>query len=285
KNLTLELDIDNSIPNRLTGDRTRLAQILNNLVGNAIKFTEKGAVSIKVETRSKTGNKVRVGFSVWDTGIGIPADKTGHIFEIFNQASSDTTRKYGGSGLGLAITKKLLQMMDSHIVLKTELGKGSEFSFEIDFELAKKNESIDNGNGEKKKATLQDEVSGFKSLKGTKVLLVEDNIINVKVATQLLQKWDIAVDVAMDGEKAVELHKEGQYHLVLMDLHLPGMDGFDTTKAIRKSDTDIPIIALTAAAVEEEKQKAFSAGMNDFIVKPFKLQDLYQKIVSRLNST
>jgi signal transduction histidine kinase/CheY-like chemotaxis protein/ligand-binding sensor domain-containing protein len=282
KKLRLESDVDNSIPNRLTGDRTRLAQILNNLVGNAIKFTEEGAVSIKVETISKTDKKVRVGFSVRDTGIGIPADKTGHIFEIFNQASSDTTRKYGGSGLGLAITKKLLQMMDSHIVLKTELGFGSEFSFEIDFEIAEKTDSKENENGTKKIATLKDELQSFKSLKGTKVLLVEDNIINVKVATQLLQKWDIEVDVAMDGEKAVEMHQAEQYHLVLMDLHLPGMDGFDATKAIRKSDPDIPIVALTAAAVEEEKQKAFAAGMNDFIVKPFKLQDLYQKIINRL---
>lgn len=274
KNIRLELHIDRKIPENVIGDRTRLAQIVNNLVANAIKFTEQGTVQIKLESISQTDKRVLVGFTVKDTGIGIPPDKLEYVFEIFNQASSDTTRKYGGSGLGLSITKKLLEMMGSKIKLQSTVGLGSEFNFEIWFDLSSKPKQAENRN-----TNTHPESINFKSLNGTRVLLVEDNLINVKVASQLLKKWDVEVDIAMDGEKAVEEFKTAKYDLILMDLHLPGMDGFDATKTIRKSDPHIPIIALTAAAVEEEKNKAFAAGMNDFIVKPFKLQELYEKIV------
>jgi signal transduction histidine kinase/CheY-like chemotaxis protein/ligand-binding sensor domain-containing protein len=279
KSIRLELHIDKQIPDILNGDRTRLAQIVNNLVANAIKFTEQGVVQIKVESITETDKQVLVGFTVKDTGIGIPSDKLEDIFEIFNQASSETTRKYGGSGLGLSITKKLLEMMGSKIKLESTVGSGSEFYFEIWFDLSQK---ADLANFEQTK--IHPETQDFKSLYGTRVLLVEDNMINVKVATQLLKMWSVEVDVAMDGEKAVEKFESGNYNLILMDLHLPGMDGFEATRIIRKKDTLIPIIALTAAAVNDEKNKALNAGMNDFIVKPFKLQELYDKIVRCLQT-
>jgi signal transduction histidine kinase/CheY-like chemotaxis protein/ligand-binding sensor domain-containing protein len=279
KDISLELYIDKHIPDILKGDRTRLAQIVNNLVANAIKFTEQGTVQIIAESITEADKQVLVGFTVKDTGIGIPSDKLEHIFEIFNQASSDTTRKYGGSGLGLSITKKLLEMMGSKIKLESTVGSGSEFYFEIWFDL-----SLQANEAGFEQTKIPPENQDFKSLQGTRVLLVEDNMINVKVATQLLKKWNVEVDIAMDGEKAVEKFESGKYDLILMDLHLPGMDGFDATRIIRKKDPIIPIIALTAAAVNEEKNKALNAGMNDFIVKPFKLQELYEKIVRCLQT-
>lgn len=277
KNISLELFYDPELPAAIKGDRTRLAQILTNLIGNALKFTEKGEVSISVKMISEKDNRVKVSFSISDTGIGIPSDKLKHIFEIFNQASSDTTRKYGGSGLGLTITNRLLELMNSNIEVKSKLGEGSTFSFIIDFEVAPMPPSATDS------ASKPTQYEQLKSLKGVKILLVEDNLINVKVASQLLKKWDIETDVAMDGEKALEMFEPGKYHLILMDLHLPVLDGFGATKAIRKRDPNIPIIALTAAVMEEEKEKALASGMNGFITKPFKHSDLHSTISKNTN--
>jgi CheY-like chemotaxis protein len=167
--------------------------------------------------------------------------------------------------------------MNSNIEVKSKLGEGSVFSFVIDFEVAPMPPSATDAGS---KPTQYEQL---KSLKGVKILLVEDNLINVKVASQLLMRWDIETDVAMDGEKALEMFEPGKYHLILMDLHLPVLDGFGATKAIRKKDQNIPIIALTAAVMEEEKEKALASGMNGFITKPFKHSDLHSTISKNIN--
>lgn len=289
KNIQFTLNWDDSIPALVIGDPTRFSQVLINLIGNAIKFTQEGEVVISVKNLALTPEKVDLLFKIQDSGIGIPEEKFGHIFEVFSQASSDTTRKYGGTGLGLSITRKLLELMGSTIHVASEIGKGSVFSFEIQFERYQKESKSTLSSESKlpnneflpaspKSHDSSNKSVEFKSLKGIKILLVEDNPINIRVASQLLKYWDIELDVAEDGRKALELFEPKKYNLILMDLHLPEIDGFEATKRIRKIDPDIPIIALTAAAMIEEKEKVFAVGMNDFITKPFKLQDLYQKI-------
>lgn len=285
KNIEIALHCDASLPERVVGDPTRLMQILINLIGNAVKFTEKGKIDVTLEKLASTPETVDIQFGVKDTGIGIAREKLEHIFEVFNQASTDITRKYGGTGLGLSITRKLLELMGSSIEVKSRVAEGSHFSFVIKF-------NLDNQQNETSKIEISESNMGtetrtenssnpdhpLKSLRGVRVLLVEDNLINIKVASQLLKYWDVNVQVATDGKQAIEMFEKGKFHLILMDLHLPGLDGFDTTTEIRKIDNEIPIIALTAAAMMEEKEKVFAVGMNDFITKPFKTKDLHDKI-------
>lgn len=273
KGITIDVVFEDNIPDVLIGDPTRTSQVLTNLVGNSIKFTEKGEVLIIVSKRLRPGNQIEVTFRVKDTGIGISPEKLEHIFESFSQASSDTTRKFGGTGLGLAITKKLLELMGSRIQVKSKVGQGSEFSFRLIFDISDKPKVV-------KKVETEGVV--FPSLKGYKILLVEDNLINIKIAKQILEKWDLEVDVAKDGREAINMFSPGKYHLVLMDLHLPEIDGYGATIEIRKVDSLIPIIALTAAALVQEKEKVFESGMNDFIAKPFKPHELYNKITSNV---
>ena len=275
KNIKLNLHLDEKIPDILIGDPTRISQILTNLVGNAIKFTKKGEVNIILNKRLKPGNAVEIFFRIKDTGIGISPKKLDNIFESFSQASTNTTRRYGGTGLGLSITKRLLEMMGSRIRVQSRVGIGSEFSFKYTFKI-----------GEKKVGGKEDakKIKPLSSLKGYKILLVEDNKINIKIAKQILEKWDLEVDVAEDGKIAIEKFAVGKYHLILMDLHLPEIDGYDATIEIRKKDKEVPIIALTAAALIQEKEKVFAVGMNDFISKPFKPNDLHKKISDNISS-
>lgn len=273
KDIDINLVYDESIPDALIGDPTRIAQILTNLTGNALKFTEKGEVNIIIERRMKKGDHIEVHFRIKDTGIGMSSEKLENIFDTFSQASSEKNRKFSGTGLGLAITKKLLELMGSRIQVKSREGIGSEFSFRITFKTADKKNVAS--------ASLQ---SGHQlpSLDGYRVLLVEDNLININIAKQILEKWDLNVDVAKDGRQAIDMFKSDNYDLVLMDLHLPEIDGYGATKAIRKVDREVPIIALTAAALVQEKEKVLASGMNDFISKPFKPSDLYAKITKSI---
>jgi len=273
KGIALNLQYDETIPDLLIGDPTRISQIIINLVGNALKFTEKGEVNIILSRRVRPGNQLEITFRIKDTGIGISPKKLETIFETFSQGSSNTTRRYGGTGLGLSITKKLLELMGSRILVQSRLGVGSEFSFRLVFDVSQnvKDTSIVVATDNK-----------LPSLKGYKILLVEDNLINIKIADQILKKWDIEVTVAKNGREAVEMFAPGKFHLILMDLHMPEMDGFESAAGIRKIDKKIPIIALTAAALAEDKQKVFESGMNDFISKPFKPNDLYNKITKSI---
>jgi signal transduction histidine kinase/ActR/RegA family two-component response regulator len=272
KDVMRYVDLDEKIPKVIYGDPNRLTQILNNLVSNAVKFTEEGSVGIVVEKKEHTEEQVSLLFSVSDTGIGISKEKQKAIFESFTQERAETTRVFGGTGLGLTISKKLVELQDGKIYLESEKGKGSTFYVELPFEAREETEETSSFN----------QYSLSESLKGSTVLLVEDNAINQKVMCRFLDKWNINVILAEDGKQAVEEVKKQSVNLVLMDLQMPVMDGYKATRLIRELDeknkSEIPIIALTAAALKEVKEKVFASGMNDYLTKPFNPTELQKKL-------
>jgi PAS domain S-box-containing protein len=275
KGIKLQLNYDAALPEFVKGDPVRLSQVLNNLVGNAIKFTNKGHVMIQVGLKSFHKNEIDIDFSVLDTGIGIPENKLTAIFDNFTQASSDTTRNYGGTGLGLAISKQLVELQGGKINVESIEGKGSKFCFSLKFKMADENA--------KQSGVEQSKSNNFitHSLKGVKVLLAEDNKINQVVAGKFLSKWDVEMDIAENGEEALKMIQNKDYNLILMDLQMPIMDGFEATRKIRNLGgkyLKIPIIALTASAVLEIHEEAISAGMDDFVTKPFDPKLLNSKI-------
>jgi len=271
KNIKVKLMMDEDLPNAVIGDPIRLGQILTNLISNAVKFTKEGKVIITATLAEQQKDYTVVDFEVEDTGIGIAPDKIESIFESFTQASSDTTRKFGGSGLGLTISKRLIELLGSKINVKSELGKGSVFSFTMRFK-----------NSSKQLSPVLENIQDIKSLKGTRILIAEDNQINVLLAKQFMKQWDVDCDVAENGVIAYELIQTNNYDLVLMDLQMPEMDGYETTEKVRRLSgakyADLPIIALTASAMLDIKDKAFESGMNDYVSKPFNPDDLYRKI-------
>ena len=274
KNLKLNLYLDPNLPELVIGDPNRLSQVLGNLTNNAIKFTEKGSVTIGCHVMQSANGKATLRFSVRDTGIGIEPEKTLSIFQAFTQARSDITRKYGGTGLGLAIIKKLLELQNSTIQVKSQPGKGSEFYFALSFPVAKDETVEEEVNFEK---------TGFTSLKGIKVLVVDDLELNFKVVRKFLDRWELKYDYARNGFEAIEKVQDHHFDVVLMDLQMPEMDGYEATKRIRKLEApeknQIPIIALTASALLEIRKKVYENGMDDFITKPIKPTDLYMKLV------
>ncbi|PWJ42555.1 response regulator [Sediminitomix flava] len=275
KGVNMELQVDDNELEILKGDSTRLVQVLNNLIGNAIKFTEKGTVTLGIEKVKDLENILVYHFRVKDTGIGIPENKLGKIFDSFSQADSSTSRKYGGSGLGLAICMHILKAQGSQIYVESIEGEGSTFYFTIRFkksnktvEELKNNESID-----------------FKGLDGTEVLLVEDNPFNTDIATQFLQVWGCNVSHAENGIQAVERIQERPYDIVLMDLQMPEMDGYEATQRIRGLDgkyKEIPVLALTASALLEVRKKVYEYGMNGYITKPFDPSNLFYTIYEKI---
>lgn len=285
KNIELIIEITNNVPNSLIGDPVRLSQIIINLAGNAIKFTEKGHVIIRVTKQEEQNDEIIIHFSVIDTGIGIPENKLKTIFASFNQASSDTTRKYGGTGLGLTISKQLVELQGGKISVKSEVNKGSTFSFYIRFKKAAQEKSLEKNNVNTNSTTQKTTMTNPKG--EIRVLVAEDNKINQLFARTVLTKNGFKVDIANNGKKATELFEQNAYDIVLMDLHMPEMDGYDATRHIRNKmegeDKHVPIIALTAAATKSEIDKCYSEGMTDFISKPFKSEELIEKIQSLLN--
>lgn len=275
KNLKFETSIDPAIPTMVNGDQVRLSQILTNLTANAIKFTNQGEVLIKLGLVSKNEKNTTIRFAVEDTGIGIPEHKFEKIFQSFSQADTDTTRKFGGTGLGLSITKKLLDLQGSSIKLKSEVGKGSKFYFDLTFGSAIVEETV------KKQETVK---YTFQSFDGTKILLVEDNKINVMVAKKFLKKWNLNIDTAENGQIALEMVQNTDYELVLMDLEMPVMDGYTATQRIRQLKASkfksLPIIALSASAIADFRTKAIKVGMNEFVTKPFNPGELHN-VISR----
>jgi len=278
KNIKLSAVIDKNIPDRLIGDPTRLNQILLNLVGNSIKFTEQGEVKTSVSILSENEEEVELQFYIKDTGIGIPKEKFSSIFEEFRQAANDTTRKYGGSGLGLTIVKQLIEMQGGKIVVESEVGVGSTFSFNLKF---RKNatQNVEKENKSPKKKT--DSI-----IEGLNVLLVEDNILNQVLAKKVLTNWNWNVELAENGLIALEKLKEKDFDIVLMDIQLPEMDGYDATRHIRSDFTDpkrtVPIMAMTAHAMSGEEEKCRAAGMDGYISKPFDQNILYSRIITIL---
>ncbi|HEY5824654.1 MAG TPA: PAS domain S-box protein [Cyclobacteriaceae bacterium] len=272
KGIEVQLLTDKNIPELLLGDPVRIGQIINNLVSNAIKFTEKGYVEISISQLKKTSDqKSDLLISVKDTGIGIPKEKLESVFESFTQASSDTTRKFGGTGLGLSITRKLLHLMGSEVNVESQYGYGSTFSFELTLET-----STEIPAGKEKS------ISAHSHFSSAKILLVEDNRVNQIVASNFLKKWGIELTIANNGKEAVNLIVKKGFDMVLMDLQMPEMDGYEATRTIRQMGDEyfknIPIIALTASAMMEIKEKTAQVGMTDYVSKPFQPEELQSKI-------
>jgi signal transduction histidine kinase len=277
KKLEFRLDIGPDVPKALVGDPVRLTQVLINLSGNAIKFTENGSVTIRVRLKNKNEETADIEFSVMDTGIGIPEDKLGKIFESFSQASSDTTRKYGGTGLGLTISKQLIELQGGAIKVTSELGKGTAFTFHLAYQIGKVE---DVG-----KAIIHDSDASPDELKGLNILLVEDNPFNQMVAVDTLTDLvkEINIDVADNGKIALDMLGTKDYDTILMDVQMPEMDGFEATQRIRalpRPKSATPIMAMTANVTNDEVEKCFESGMDQYISKPFAQQDLVNKIAN-----
>ena len=274
---SLDFYIEEKVPAFIMGDSIRLAQIFFNLVGNALKFTEKGKVSLTAEVSQDMGDLVELRFSVSDTGIGIPEEKHKNIFEAFTQASASTTREYGGTGLGLAITKMLVEKQGGRIELMSKPGEGSTFSVFLKFKKSKKNQPED----------LNANSTELHSLEGVNILVVEDNLVNQHIVSRLLTKWNAVTDTAENGRVAVRKVMENQYHLVLMDLHMPEMSGYEAAKQIRELEGDyfktLPILAVTASAFVEDRKQICASGMNGYIIKPFHPVELNLKIARFLD--
>lgn len=264
-NNEFHLLFDQNIPDYLIGDPTKLSQVFLNLINNALKFTQDGSVTIKVKLLKKEEDTVKINFQIIDTGIGIPKDKLELVFENFSQGSVEINRKYGGTGLGLTIVKKLVKVLGGKIKLESEEGKGSTFSFSLPFKVA---ESLVETT---EKETNYDE-NQFKS---KKILLVEDNKINQMITKKMLENKGIVCIIIDNGESAVQLMHNHDYDLVLMDVHLPGINGTVATQEIRTFDTSTPIIALTAISLDENREMLLSYGMNDVITKPFVPEEFY----------
>jgi PAS domain S-box-containing protein len=279
KNIELSYTLPPDFKGNIMGDQLRLYQILTNLTGNAIKFTNKGYVKIIViaENYNRYDSDVNLLFSVKDTGAGIPIEQQANLFKAFSQADSSITRKFGGTGLGLAICEKLVKLMNGKIWFESEPGKGSEFKFIISFKIAA---------APVEKAVSVEEPP---DLSNRHILLVEDNDINQLVASEIIKRTGANLTIAGDGEQAVNLVRQHKYDLVLMDIHMPVMDGLTATVKIRNLNKpemkELPILAMTAKAMSEDYNKSIEAGMNDHISKPISPATLYSKLSEWLSKT
>ncbi|MCR8556575.1 response regulator [Mucilaginibacter sp. BJC16-A38] len=267
----VSLILDERLPDYFMGDALRLGQILNNLVSNAIKFTHRGFISVRVDLQKLKTDRALLQFSVHDTGVGIAKENLLNIFIPFMQASTSITRQYGGTGLGLAITRKILGLFNSDIIVESELGKGSKFHFTLELN------TVDAAQINQ----LENDIAGF-DLKNKRLLLVEDTLFNVLYATQLLEGWNATVEVADNGEIAVQMMKDTNYDIVLMDLQMPVMDGYTATTKIREFNLETPIVAITASATSNVRDRVLEAGMQDYIVKPFNPDELIIKLKKHL---
>lgn len=262
--------IDGNVPKYVYGDPTRFRQVLINLLSNACKFTEEGFVYLDITAHEQLERDVFIRFDVKDSGIGIPQDKQNDLFDEFNQIDASTTRKFGGTGLGLTITKKLLELLNGRIEVKSEPGLGSCFSVFIPFEVV---DSKDQGLPDNVFALPAKEKTDLKEFSHKKLLLVEDNKVNQKVTLGILKKLSLSADVAENGKEAVAKVKEGDYDLIFMDCQMPIMNGYDATDLIRQYEKEtnrshVPIVAMTANAMPGDKEKCFVAGMDDYLSKP-----------------
>lgn len=268
KGLSLKISIDKNIPNSLSGDPVRVKQVILNLFSNAIKFTDKGSISISVNLLRKVSDEVTLEFIVADTGIGISKEQTKFLFEPFKQGDASTTRKYGGTGLGLSISKELVEIMGGRIFVESEFGAGTVFTFVLSFkEVSEYTES------EKRVQNIGNSNAIFKN---KKILLVEDNIINSEMTKEILEISGFKVQTADSGFIAIEKIKNNKFDVVLMDIHIPDMDGYEITSKIRKirGMENLPIIALTADIIDGVIGKAKSAGLNDYLTKPLNIESL-----------
>ncbi|MDB5288444.1 MAG: ATP-binding region ATPase domain protein [Mucilaginibacter sp.] len=275
KDIGLKLTVDADLKNKVLGDPIRISQVMTNLVHNAIKFTQKGAVEVDISIKEQTEKNIMLSIKVSDTGIGISKANQELIFERFTQADSSTSRSFGGTGLGLSISKRILELQNSTLHLISEEGKGSTFYFNQTFEKSTKLRDQEN-----KQISAQDEGKPFT---GINILLVEDNPINVMVAQTFLQRWGANIDVAVNGLEAINKLDITRHHLILMDLHMPVMDGYEATRTMRANGVTIPIVALTANLPKEIEEQVKQTGINDIVVKPFLPDELYQKVLHHIS--
>lgn len=264
------LEIDEDVPDYVVFDSLRLNQILMNLLSNALKFTKRGHVKLKVSVLEKKGNKAKLNFIVEDTGIGIPQHRLGAIFDSFEQAEEDTATKYGGTGLGLAIVKKLAELKGGELTVESQVNKGSVFTFTNWYTLASK---------PKEEIVTDGTLHEFENLN---ILVAEDNLINQFMLSKILKDWKANVDIVSNGLKVLDKLVEKSYDIILMDTHMPEMNGYQAARKIRldfaEPKRSIPIISLSAASFEHEQQEAIAAGMNDVLPKPFQPEQLHRKI-------
>ncbi len=277
KNLILIKEYDTSIPEILVGDPVRLRQIILNLMSNAVNFTDDGTITVQVRKLDEDAEKVSIEFVVSDTGIGIPANKLKQIFDAFEQIASETTRLYGGTGLGLAIVQQLVKLQGGTVKVKSKIGKGSTFSFALDFKKAKGQtgplKDLNQGSPPK-------DVLGKAGMKTVKILIVEDIALNQLLMKTLLHDFGFEFDVADNGKIAIEKLQQNRYDVILMDLKMPEMNGFDATTYIRKVlNLQTPIIAVTADVTTVNVEKCRSLGMNDYLSKPIDERLLFNKIL------
>ena len=275
KNLDLELTFDPQLKDKkLIGDPTRLSQVLANLLSNAHKFTASGKVILSIMQVTQSSKVCTIRFFVQDSGIGIPPEKQEHIFDSFTQVESATTRKFGGTGLGLTISSKIVELYGGKLEVDSKPGKGSCFYFTIQLDVENQQKTYVN----------EEKVKELQSLNGVRILIAEDNPINMMIAKAVLDKWGIKLTEAVNGKDALEKYNDEDYDLLLLDLEMPEMDGFELLDNIRKRNTQIPAIAFTAALFEYMHAYLINKGFTDYVQKPFRPEDLHAKIVQYANA-
>lgn len=306
----IHFEFDDSIPNRLNGDSIKLSQVLINLIGNSIKFTHNGDIWIRLKKVKSTATVCTVNFKIEDNGVGISEEQQKTIFESFSQGSLEINRKFGGTGLGLSIVKHILELVGSEIKLKSELGKGSTFYFDLDFKIPKDNSTMldaeediprveikrltqdsvivkDKSNSTKTEnkdnSTLKEPQAENTRLNGYHILVVEDNKINQMITRKNLEKLGATCEVADNGEKAVAICEALDFDLVLMDIHMPGISGIEATQQIRAFNKNIPILALTAMSIEDNGSDFLDKGFTGIIPKPYKNEEFYESIETALS--
>ncbi|MCP4041810.1 MAG: response regulator, partial [Gammaproteobacteria bacterium] len=262
-------------PRRLIGDGFRLEQVLGNLISNAVKFTEMGSITVSIRTPLQTDKRVELEFEVRDTGIGMGLEQKENLFKAFTQADSSTTREYGGTGLGLAICRNLIGLMGGTITVESALGQGSAFSFRLPFDLVPDRIDLDTPSG------IDPGEVRLPQYRGERILLVEDNNTNQLVVREMLEGVGLTIDIANDGEEAAAMSLDGSYDLIFMDIQMPKMDGFQATETIRQDrrKQHLPIIAMTAHAMADDREKSLASGMNDHVTKPIDPNALYQTLM------
>jgi CheY-like chemotaxis protein len=279
--LMFSLERDAHVPNILIGDQLRLKQILINLLGNAFKFTARGQVKLHVLQLGRDGSEITLDFAVQDSGIGMTLEQLGNLFQPFAQADSSITRRFGGTGLGLAISRTLAQLMKGDIGVESQLGIGSTFHCQIRLVVADEGQVAAYASHDKTDNTVSVLKDAAATLRSKRVLLVEDNRVNQMVASQMLKKLGMEVDIANHGVEAIGRVQNGRYDVVLMDIQMPVMDGLEATKLIRQEHqfAALPIVAMSAGVTLDEQEKCTSAGMTSFIGKPIDLGQLTQKLL------
>jgi len=274
KGLFFYSEIDESLDLEVITDQTRLNQVLSNLLSNAMKFTKEGSVCLIVKRLFASSSKATIQFMVVDTGIGIAKEKQNEIFASFTQADVDTTRKYGGSGLGLSISKELVSMFKSELILESSQGKGSVFQFTVEWNI----------NTQRKMYINEDKAKDLAPLDGTRILLAEDNPVNMAIAKRFLKKWGVELTEAVNGKLAVDEYRKNNFDLILLDLEMPEMDGVTALREMKKINPEIPILAFTASAYDNMLADLLQKGFVDFIPKPFRPEDLHGKISYHLKN-